>query len=534
MNPDISSGTTVLTASRWFWRGLKRGEWLWLWLAVMIASSSVVLVEQLARSVHMSMLARAAESLAADLVVRSSRPLPETLQTRARALGLQVSESISLTTMVMAHDDFQLVRLKGHSANSPLRGERRSRDGLTLDDLSSGQLLAEPQLQTLLNVDKGTPLLLGRETFHIADWIISPNRLFTSFSAFAPQLVLPLARVKALGLIGPGSRVSYELGFAGDSASIKRWQASLASENNPHWRILSASAPTADLQRSLDTAWIFLDLSSLATVLIAGLAILIASRFYLQRWISSMALMRAAGASNRQLTLLFAAQLTWLALLGSLLGAIVGIILFHTLTPWLGNHFDPLVLASPGRAILLGLASGTLALWTFAWPAFRQATRVSPLRVFRQLRPRYNPLAALLVSLLLLIALMSVLLNRQIIIWALPALLISAGVFYLLALGLLAGIRRLQPLSTGRPCPRGRSGETATDCTRPGDLHSHPDEFCAAGPAADLAGLPARRHAQCIHGQHSTRPTHQGNAITGATGTDQRHGTHCARSTGGG
>lgn len=445
---------TLKAASLWFFRGLKRGDWLWLWLAVVIASASVTLVDQLAQTVHKSMLAKAAESLSADLVLRSTRPIEAQWREQAEQQGLQVAETISLTTMAMANDDFQMVLLKGVSANTPLRGQLQTENQTTVSQLQPNQVLADPQLQTLLSLTTATPLTLGREQFAIADWLTQQDVFQSTFSQFSPQVILPIERIESLGLIGPGSRVTYELAFAGDEAAVKRWQQTLTTQidtqNIAHWQVLSAYAPTPDLAKALETAWLFLDLSALATVLIAGLAILIASRFYLQRWIASMALMRACGASDRQLSGLFAMQLTWLAVLGSALGVLVGLGLFQLLTPWLADYFKPLIKPDYLSAVMLGLAAGTLALWTFAWPAFRQATRVSPLQVFRQaVSNRYNPLAALVISLLLLVALMSLLLSNQVVIWALPVLLVGSAMFYGLAMLLLVGIHRLQPFTQG-------------------------------------------------------------------------------------
>ncbi|HEY9018112.1 ABC transporter permease, partial [Thiomicrospira sp.] len=351
--------TSLKAASLWFMRGFRRGDWLWLWLAVVVASSSVTLVEQLAHTVHQSMLAKSAQSLSADLVIRSSRPIDETWANQAQADGLETSAHISLTTMAMFNDQFQMVQLKGIEANYPLRGALQTEQNTTLNQLQNDQLLADPQLNGLIDLKLGDAITLGRKEFKVRDWLSGQGVFQATFSQFAPQVVLPLSQLESLGLIGPGSRVNYELGFRGDPATLARWQEQLENENHAHWQIINARAPTPDLEKSLDTAWLFLDLSALATVLIAGLAILIASRFYLQRWTASMALMRASGASNRQLTSLFAIQLMWLALIGSVIGVLIGQGLFQLLRPILPNYFDPLVITGYSRAIGLGLLSGT-------------------------------------------------------------------------------------------------------------------------------------------------------------------------------
>ncbi|UQB42880.1 ABC transporter permease [Thiomicrospira microaerophila] len=445
--------SNVSVSARWFWRGFKRGDWLWLWLAVVIASASVTLVEQLAQTVHKSMLTKAAESLSADLVLRSTRPIEASWRQQAEQQGLQTSYQISFTTMAMhsneQEDSFQMVLLKGIEPNYPLRGQLLTEQGLDFNQLDTSQVLADPQLMGLLNLQAGQRLALGNGEFTVADWLSGQDVFQATFSQFAPQVIMSLDQVQQLGLIGPGSRVNYELGLAGDLRSIAAFQQTLEQQNTAHWQIQSARAPTDDLERAMDTAWLFLDLSALATVLIAGLAILIASRFYLQRWTASMALMRASGASNRQLSGLFALQLTYLALLGSVLGVLVGQGLFYLARPLLAEYFVPLVIPGYGSAIALGLFSGTLALWTFAWPAFRQATQVSPLRVLRQAENKTNFLVLVGVSLLLLITLMGLLLSNRLLVWAIPALFISAAVLYGLARLLLIGLQQLQPRTQG-------------------------------------------------------------------------------------
>ena len=86
----------LLTASKWFGRSLKRGDWLWLMIAVILASSTVTLVKQLGDTVQQSMLRKAAESLGADFVIRSSRPIESTWSQAAIDAGLETAHSTTL------------------------------------------------------------------------------------------------------------------------------------------------------------------------------------------------------------------------------------------------------------------------------------------------------------------------------------------------------------------------------------------------------------------------------------------------------
>ncbi|MBD3756202.1 MAG: ABC transporter permease, partial [Gammaproteobacteria bacterium] len=125
----------ILIAHRWLWRALKKGEWLWLMLAIVIAASSVTLVKQLSETVQQSMLRQAANALGADLVLRSTRPVENHWRAQAEKLGLQTSQTTTLVTMALTQDaqqeaHFQLVQLKAVENNFPLRGTLQHSDAL--------------------------------------------------------------------------------------------------------------------------------------------------------------------------------------------------------------------------------------------------------------------------------------------------------------------------------------------------------------------------------------------------------------------
>jgi len=334
-----------LTASKWFFRGLKRGDWVWLLLAVMIASSTVTLVEMLGQTVKDSMIRQAADNLGADYVLRSSRPIDKQWVERAKNLDLEIAQSETLVTMALSGDAFQLVQLKAVSANSPLRGALPK-----LTASKSNQVLIEQALVPLMNLTDNSQILLGNVTFDIAGKF-QPVGAAAGMSAFAHQILMPLVEMDATGLKGPGSRITYELALAGSKQSIEQFAKHINQAKSPHLQAISAQAPSPDLAQSLDTAWLFLELAALSAVLVAGLSILIASRFYLQRWQSSIALMRAFGASNAKMTRLFAFQLSWLAIVASGIGVLIGALLFELLIPLLADYFQPLMVGEKGRAL---------------------------------------------------------------------------------------------------------------------------------------------------------------------------------------
>jgi len=348
-----------LTAQRWFFRALKRGDWLWLLLAILIASATVTFVETLGSTLKTSMLRQAANQLGADLVIRSSREIPPKWQILAEDLGLETAQSQSLTTMAGHKGQFQLVQLKAVSDNTPLR---QPPDQQPLAFQSTPQdgapvVWVESALMPLMNLANNSLIALGKTRFRFAGDFKAAGG-FSGMGGFAYQMQISLNDLAATGLKGPGSRIQYELAVAGTAQALQQLSQQLNAENSPHLQVISAQAPSQDLAKSLDTAWLFLELAALSAVLVAGLSILIASRFYLQRWQNTIALMRAFGATQAQMSRLFGYQMTLLAILGSGLGVALGALLLQLSLPILHQYFEDLVLPDFRGAYLQGLLMG--------------------------------------------------------------------------------------------------------------------------------------------------------------------------------
>lgn len=430
------------TAWNWLFRSLKKGDWIWLMFAIVLASLSVTTIDLLAKSVKQSMLTEAANQLGADLVIKHTRPIDAQWKARAKTLNLEVAEVQSLVTMLAHEDDFQLIQLKAISNNYPLRGEKAYSNVLDADSAAiESDLLNKMGLQLQQNIT------LGKAKFTLASQF-TPKRLSGGMDLFAQQVLIPIQALKTTNLLGPGSRSQYELSFSGNDADIQTLYTELKAAPPEGMQILTAKSPSQDLAQSLDTAWLFLDLSALAAILVAGLAILIASRFYLQRWQAQIALMRALGAETRRIRLIMGSQLTFLAILASVIGIIIGHAVFLAITPFLQSIFNELVITEPFLSSLKGLMIGVLVLWAFVWQSFAIASKTSALFLFK------NPdlkrqIQHWFVSLAWILLLVSLLVPNHNLPWILTGLIAISTLFYLAAALLLNSIKTSQKYSNG-------------------------------------------------------------------------------------
>ncbi|MBN2646248.1 MAG: FtsX-like permease family protein [Thiotrichales bacterium] len=439
-----------LTAWRWFFRSLKQGDWLWLFIAIIIASLSVTSISYLGQSMKQSMLDKAAQNLGADLILRSSRPLEPRWQSLAQTLGLQTQNSLNTVTMALNpkfDTNFQLVNLRAVEQAEPLRGQIQPSPELPWQPLGADQVWIEPKLIEQLKLEAGGELLLGASQLKVIG-SIQPSSLLNPMSQFAPQITMLLSDFAATQLLGPGSRITYELAVAGDPSALQRFRETLKRDAPNFVEVISAHAPSEDLGKTLDRAWLFLDLAALSAVFVAGLSILIASRFYLQRWHSTLALLRAFGGQDRALRRLFAWQFFWIGLSGSGLGVVLGWLVIQLLNPWLEQQFSPFVSAGFLLPMSLGLLSGLLVLWSFAWQAFQEAMATTPLQVLKNLQNKV-PFYHWLISFALMLLMLSLIVQWHYLGWILLLGLLLSLVFYSSAAALLRLLKSVHPSSRG-------------------------------------------------------------------------------------
>lgn len=433
-------------AARYFWLGLRRGQFRWLWLAILLASLSVTFIEQLAQTVKVSMLANSAQLLGADAVIKSSRPIELNESQRALTAGLRQAERVSVMTMAMSADRFQLVTLQAVSPDVPLLG---SAYGLTDWQASSDEVLIDPVLAAQWSLQVGDALALGNRTFRVQGILPEADPLQTVASQFAPRVIIPLNVLAELGLTGPGSRISYERLFAGDEARINPLMQQLNRQTPTEWQLISSQTASEDLNQTLNTAWLFLDIAALVSLLVAGLAVLIASRFYLPQWRKQLALMRALGMTQGQLARLFAGQLTLLALFASSLGVLLGQGLFALSSDYLASLFAHFRWAAPWSSSLMGLISASLVFWAFSWPIFVKLVHTPPQQVFRAVTPPQALWLSILGSGSALMGLLGLLLPWHLVAWTLAALVLVSSLLWLVATAVLWGLSKGQAVSRG-------------------------------------------------------------------------------------
>jgi putative ABC transport system permease protein len=357
--------------------------------------------------------------VAFSLIQREAKP-DEVAFLRSRGA---VSIAATLRGMARTVDGrLALVELKAVDTTYPMLGE------LTLDPkLPVADLLDERDgafgagvdstLLARLDLKIGDRITVGNATFQIRSVVeAEPDRLAGGLG-FGPRFLISEAALRATGLLQPGSlvrwiyRVKLPDGADGDRAATALTDDVRTSLPEAGWEIRTRSNASPQLERTISRFTQFLTLVGLAALLVGGVGVANAVKSHIDRRRDVIAALKALGATGRDVFSIYLTQVIVLAVIGSVIGLVVGAALPFIIVGLFGKllplpvvpalHLDELTL-SFGYGLLTALAFGL-------WPLGR-VHDVPVAALFREAvsnewhRPRWRYLALMAVVIVLLIA----------------------------------------------------------------------------------------------------------------------------------
>ncbi len=389
------------------------------------------------------MQAQAAETLAADLVIRSPGPIDPAYLATGAAAGLETAQTLAFPTVAISGDDARSLSIvNAVSPDYPLRGKLLVADELfseayrATDTPARGTIWAEPGLIARLGVDIGDTVKLGSAEFVLARVLeYRPDQTF-GFTSLAPTVLAHIDDVPAMDVVRPGSRVTYQQLYAGSPAAITSFQNEVRPTLVEDEQISTVEDAGEQVSAAIDRARRFLTLASLVTVILAAVATAMAARRYALRHLDNVALLKSIGATQAFIQFSTTVQLLCIVAVTAAVGAVLGF-LAQTVLAALLARFTPFELpAASLRAVWLGLVTAATIAVGFALPHLLQLRTTPPLRVLRRdLAP--PPLRAGLVYGLALTALVamiwSIVQDLKLLLW------IVAGLLLMTAMAVLAG-----------------------------------------------------------------------------------------------
>ena len=389
---------------------LKRGELTIVVLAIVLGVASVFSLAGFSEKIKQALINESTTFIAADRVLQTSRALPLTLNlnetqqltrtaidTQSEQLNISQAQQVLMSSMVFAGDNMQLVEIQAVSDGYPLRGELLvSFDGAETSAVHApalGTVFIEEKLLSLLKVKLGDSIDIGEASFVIK--AITTQIPDASFSVFTSgvKVLMNLEDMQATKLIQPGSRLTYKYLFSGNGSDIKSLDNWLKPQVNDAQRWYDIQSKQSPLANALNNAQKYLSLASLLGIILAAVAVAVASRRYAEKHQTSVAVYKAMGASSSHIKKLYYLHWSLLSLfsisIGLLLGyllAQIGLVAIQDYLPVnaaVKGNSAPLLATLGIYPLFMAILTGIVCSLAFAISPLKQLIATSPLAVIR-------------------------------------------------------------------------------------------------------------------------------------------------------
>jgi putative ABC transport system permease protein len=377
-------------ALRNLWRDLKSGELSVLLLALVVAVLSLTAVGFFTSRISQGVRAQAAEVLAADLRLEAPNEIPARYFDEARKRGLRSAQVLSFPTAIFSGDVSQLAAINAVTSSYPLRGHLRIADApfgvprTTSQVPGRGEAWIDARIIAQLKLELGAQLRIGAATFRVTEVLDYRPDQGTGFVNLAPAALLNYDDIPATQLVQEGSRATYAALFAGAPAAIADFREYLSRTKAPGERLRDVAESSRQLNSAIDRASRFLNLASLAAVLLAAVAVAMGARRYAARHVDSVALMKCMGAAQGFVLAISIIELTLLALFAVAIGTILGYLAQSGLVLLLKSLIPSELPAASLSPLPIALVTVLAMLIGFALPPLLQLKSTPPARVLRK------------------------------------------------------------------------------------------------------------------------------------------------------
>ena len=378
--------TIISLASKIFFRELKSGQLLLMFLSLTLAVGIVASITFFTDRLDSSLLFESKQFLGGDLKFESSSALDETNFPDGSYTYATIYE---FGSVLGAKNNFQLSSVKSVSSPYPLVGEieilKKGNDKvIKRSPPKSGEVWLDSRLARLLEVSPGDQINIGEKDFYVSGIIISESDRGAGSFAFAPKAIMNSADLEEANVIQPGSRVRYSYLFQAAGENIQRLEDFFQFIKKPGDEIVTPDNEASPLGRAIKRASNFFLLGALLAIILSSLAIAICSLQFTRRHIDYVAVFKALGLSPNQIKKMYVYIFGLIALFSFLVGISIGWIVQISFIELLKEYF-PTNLPSPSfDPYFISMVTAFLCLMGFSYPILRNLFNLSPNVILRK------------------------------------------------------------------------------------------------------------------------------------------------------
>jgi len=373
------------------WRDSRRNRSrLFLFISsIVLGIAALVAIFSLGDNVRSDIDAQAKTLVGADLVIESNKKVSSRIKPLLDSLGDQRSVERTFASMIYftKNDGTRLVQVRalegdypyyGTIETTPVRASRTFRN--------TRQALVDKTLMLQYDAHVGDSIQIGDVTFAIAGVITkAPGRTGLS-TTVAPPVYIPLKYLDSTGLIQKGSRIATSYYYKYNQPAeidgvISDIEPRLEKEGLDYDTVAERKRNTG---RAFEDFNQFLTLISFIALLLGCIGVASAIHIYIREKIASIAILRCLGVNSIQAFLIYLIQIVGIGLIGSVLGAVLGIAIQQQL-PAVFEDFLPVQVTTTisWKAISQGVISGVVISLLFALLPLVSVRNISPLYTLR-------------------------------------------------------------------------------------------------------------------------------------------------------
>jgi putative ABC transport system permease protein len=383
------SKTWVKQSLRLLHHEFRRGELTIIFLAIVLAVGTVFSLTGFSEQIKQAIITNSANTIAADRVLGSNRVIPTKYLDKSDSLSLNVASKILLDSMVFSGDNMLLSELDVVSEKYPLRGKflvKMSLDQAIPTSVGApkqGTAYVEESILSRLDVKIGGTIEVGVLPLTVAGVIVEiPDRSYRMFVA-GPTIFFNIKDIEETQLIKPGSRVYYQYMFAGDRDNIEAFETWIKPQLNETQNWYDAKSAKNRLSKVLDSSEKFLSLASMLGIVLAAVAVAVASRRYGHRHQPMVAVFKALGASTSHVKKLYMLHWGLLSLISIIVGLVVGYMLMLAGVSAIENYLSLDKSQLTFKPFITAVITGVLCAVAFAIHPITELISTKPLDVIR-------------------------------------------------------------------------------------------------------------------------------------------------------
>ena len=328
--------------------------------------------------------------LGSDLAVTSRKPFDDAAMAYFRSVGGEISTEVAFTSQlnfVKHPGERKLVQLVAMDGKFPFYGEAVTMPAGALAKLTDNQsVVLEETLLVQFGVEIGDEVRLGSATFKVAGALKKIPGDAAVIALFSPRVYLSTAALQSTGLLKKDGfarhRVHFKLPPATDPDQLAK--AMKEKFKGVRYNFDTVEERKRQLGTMLQDVYSFLSLVGFVALFLGAVGVASAIHVYIRQKIATVAVLRCLGASGRTGFAIYLVQGIGLGVLGSVLGAALGVAVQFIL-PVVLKDFLPfeVQLFVSWVALAKGAAAGLVICVLFTLLPLLAVRRVSPLVALR-------------------------------------------------------------------------------------------------------------------------------------------------------